>query len=88
MGTRVAFDVGFDGEVREELDGQDPGFEGAVLLADEDAVFAGDGEGFEGSVGARRTGPAVSKAMGAMGERVDGGVCAEAAEAAARRKAK
>ena len=28
-----------------ELHGQRPGFEDAVLLADEDAAFAGDGEG-------------------------------------------
>jgi hypothetical protein len=46
-GDAVAFDVGFDCEVGEDLDGENPGFEGAVLLADDDAVLAGDGEGLE-----------------------------------------
>ena len=49
---------------REELHGQGPGFEDAVLLADEDAALAGDGEGLVGSVWAWMTGPVVSKAMG------------------------
>ena len=31
-GNGVALDIGFDGEVRKQLDGQNPGFEGAVLL--------------------------------------------------------
>ena len=44
----VPIDFGLDGEVREELDGQHPGLEGAVLLADQHAALAGDGEGLVG----------------------------------------
>ena len=47
-GDAVALDVGFDGEVGEDFDGKNPGLEDAVLLAEEDAVFAGDGEGLFG----------------------------------------
>ncbi len=46
-GNGVALDVGLDGEVAEDFDGQDPGLECAVLLAEEDAALAGDGEGLE-----------------------------------------
>ncbi len=45
-GDIVAFDLGLDGEVTDELDGEDPGFEAAILLTEESATFAGDGEGF------------------------------------------
>ena len=44
-GNGVALDVGFDGEVREQLHRKNPGFEGAVLLAEHDSALAGDGEG-------------------------------------------
>lgn len=47
-GDAVALDVGFNCEVGEELDGDDPGFEDSVLLADEDAALTGHGEGFQG----------------------------------------
>ena len=47
-GDGVAVDLGADGEVAEELDGQDPCLEGAFLLADEDPAGAGDGEGLAG----------------------------------------
>ena len=42
---RVALDLGLDAEVREQLDGQDPRLEAAVLLAHHHAAFAGHGEG-------------------------------------------
>ena len=41
---RIVFDIGFDGEVREQLDRKYPGLEGALLLADEDPFRAGDGK--------------------------------------------
>src|SRR6202034_2207245 len=47
-GNAVACDVGLDCEMRKELDGEDPGFEGAVLLTDEDAALTGYGKGLEG----------------------------------------
>jgi hypothetical protein len=43
----VTFDVGFDREVGKKFDRKDPGFEDAVLLANEDAALTGDGEGLE-----------------------------------------
>jgi hypothetical protein len=47
-GDGVAFDVGLDGEVREELERHEPGFEGAVLLAQDYAALSGYGEGLLG----------------------------------------
>ena len=46
-GDGVVLDVGLNGQVGEDLDRQHPRFEGSVLLAEEDAVLAGDGEGLE-----------------------------------------
>ena len=44
-GHVVAFDVGFDGQVREQLDGQQPSFEGAVLSSGQHTAFARYGKG-------------------------------------------
>ena len=54
----VAFEIGFDGEVTEELDGEYPRFEGAILSADQDAAIPGYGERLRGLGGAvdRQTG--------------------------------
>jgi hypothetical protein len=67
-GYAVALDVGFDCEVGEELDGENPGLEGAVLLTNEEAALAGDGEGFGGTGGGAEDG-----AGGVKGEGGDGG---------------
>ena len=47
-GNRITFDFGMDREVTEKFYGKYPGFEGAFLLAEEDAARAGDGEGLAG----------------------------------------
>ena len=47
-GHGVVLNLGLDGEVAEDLCGQDPGLECAVLLAEENAALAGYGEGLEG----------------------------------------
>ena len=52
---RVALDVGLDGEVRQQLDGQQPRFESAVLLADKNAALAGNGEGLFSSLRERES---------------------------------
>ncbi len=44
-GDGVAFEVGFESEVAEELDGENPRLELAVLGADEDTARAGYSEG-------------------------------------------
>ena len=51
-GDAIALEIGLDGEVGEELDGEDPGFELAVLGTDEDAAGASYGEGLDGLGGA------------------------------------
>ena len=49
----VTLEIGFDGEMTEELDGEYPGLELAVLRAYDDALIAGYGEGVGGLGGAR-----------------------------------
>jgi len=51
-GDGVAFEVGLDGQVAEELDGEDPRFELAILGAHEDSAGAGYGERLRGLRGA------------------------------------
>ncbi len=68
-GDGVALDVGFDGEVTEELDGEDPRLELAVLGADEDAARPSDGEGLHGLHGAA---DAESVMLMRRGDAVDG----------------
>ena len=41
----VAFDLRFNGEMREQLDGRDPGFERTTLPADKEAALTGHGKG-------------------------------------------
>ena len=67
-GNAVALDSGFDGEVREQLDRQNPGFEGSILLTEKDAAFAGDGVGLFGLSGSVKDRPRSVK-----GERGEGG---------------
>ena len=43
-GDSVAFNFRLDGEVRKQLDGEEPSLERAVLLAEEDTALAGHGE--------------------------------------------
>src|SRR5271170_2197489 len=52
-GHCVALNVGFDGETTQELYGEYPGFELAVLRADEDAAWTGYGERLRGLDGTR-----------------------------------
>ena len=41
-GNGVALDIRLDSEVRQQLDGKNPGFKCAVLLAEDNAPFTGD----------------------------------------------
>ena len=44
-GDGVSFNLGADGEMAEKFHGENPGFEGAFLLTENDAARTGDGEG-------------------------------------------
>ncbi len=66
-GNGVASDAGLDGEVGEELDGENPRLERAVLTAEEDAVRAGDGEGLLGLDGGAENGAGDIKRDGGDG---------------------
>ena len=68
-GDGVALDLGLDGHVREELYGERPGFEDAVLLTENDGALAGNGEGLLSFGVGADTGPDVSKAIAGMDEK-------------------
>ena len=48
-GHRVAFDLGANGHVADQFDGQNPRFERALLLAEHNALRPRDGEGKTGN---------------------------------------